>query len=73
MSLVKFSTQAEQDILDKINNLANAEGKHKQALINEALLDLIQKYDNKNHINLIKEESKKIRQKFSGTFKELAK
>lgn len=73
MSLVKFSAQAEKDILDKINNLANLEGKHKQSLINEALSDLIQKYDNKNHINMINEESKKIRQRFSGTFKELAK
>ncbi|MDR2008371.1 MAG: hypothetical protein LBQ34_05310 [Alphaproteobacteria bacterium] len=73
MSLIKFSAQAEKDVLDKISHLANVEGKHKQALINEAFMDLIQKYDNKNHINLIKEESKKIRQKFSGTFKELAK
>ncbi|MDR0484211.1 MAG: hypothetical protein LBH40_02930 [Alphaproteobacteria bacterium] len=73
MNLVKFSTQADKEVLDKISNLAVMEGKHKQSLINEAFLDLIQKYDNKNHINNIKEESKKIRQKFSGTFKELAK
>ncbi len=73
MSLVKFSAQAEKEVLDRINHLAKIEGKHKQSLINEAFLDLIQKYNNKIHINMIKEESKKIRQKFSETFKELAK
>ncbi len=73
MSLVKFSAQAEKEVLDRINHLATTQGKHKQSLINEAFLDLIQKYENKSHINMIKEESKKIRQKFSETFKELAK
>jgi lysozyme len=32
---------------------AETEGKHKQSLINEAFLDLIQKYNNKIHINII--------------------
>ncbi len=73
MSLVKFSAQAEKKILDEIDHLAKIEGKHKQYLINEALSDLIQKYNNKTNIDMIKEESRKIRQRFSGTFKELAK
>ena len=73
MGLVKFSAQAEKEILDKLNHLASTEGKHKQSLINEALSDLLQKYDNKSHINMIKEESKKIRHQFAGTFRELAK
>jgi hypothetical protein len=43
MSLEKFSSQAEANILHEIKTLAKTEGKQLQAIINEAFLDLLEK------------------------------
>lgn len=43
MPMEKFSSQAEPHILQEIKGLAKAEGKQLQALVNEALMDLIEK------------------------------
>lgn len=40
---VKFATQVESDVLAKVRALAEAEGRQIQALVNEALVDLLEK------------------------------
>lgn len=39
----KFATQVESDVLAKVRALAEAEGRQIQALVNEALVDLLEK------------------------------
>jgi hypothetical protein len=43
MSLEKFSSQAEPEILCAVKELAKQEGKRFQALVNEAFMDLLEK------------------------------
>ena len=44
----KFATQVDKDILATIKDIANDEGRQIQALVNEALADLIEKRNNQN-------------------------
>jgi hypothetical protein len=41
--LVKFASQVDAEIIGKLRDIAKAEGRHLQALIDEALRDLIAK------------------------------
>lgn len=41
--LVKFASQVDADVIGKLRDIAKAEGRHLQALIDEALRDLIDK------------------------------
>jgi hypothetical protein len=41
--LVKFASQVDAEIIGKLRDIAKAEGRHLQALIDEALRDLITK------------------------------
>jgi hypothetical protein len=43
MSLAKFSSKAESEILNAVKELAQLEGKPFQALVNEAFVDLLEK------------------------------
>jgi hypothetical protein len=42
----KFATQVDSDILAALRRLAEKEGRHLQALVDEALADLLQKRKN---------------------------
>lgn len=45
---VKFATQVNSEILSTVRALADAEGRQLQALVEEALADLIEKHKNAN-------------------------
>jgi hypothetical protein len=42
----KFATQVDSRVLDKVRSLAQHEGRQIQALVEEALSDLIEKHEN---------------------------
>ena len=44
MSRAKFATQVDTDILSAVRTLAHQEGRQLQALVDEALSDLLEKY-----------------------------
>jgi hypothetical protein len=41
--LVKFASQVDADVLGRVRDIAKTEGRHLQALIDEALRDLVAK------------------------------
>jgi len=43
MAKQKFATQVDSEVLEKTRAIAHAEGKQLQAIVEEALLDLIEK------------------------------
>jgi len=43
MAHEKFATQVEADLLKKMRALAQSEGRHLQALVNEALADYVER------------------------------
>jgi hypothetical protein len=45
-SRVKFATQVDSGILHKIREIARSEGRQLQALVDEALADLVEKREN---------------------------
>jgi hypothetical protein len=44
MSRIKFATQVDADILSAVRTLAHEEGRQLQALVDEALSDLVEKH-----------------------------
>jgi hypothetical protein len=72
-NLVKFSSQLDEELLNNIKNLAQKEGKQLQSLLNEAVFDLINKYNETSVRENVLEISRKNRTKFNNVFKELAK
>jgi len=43
MTLQKFATQVEDELLEEMRNLAQREGRHLQALVNEAFADYVER------------------------------
>ncbi len=43
MALQKFATQVEDELLEEMRNLAQREGRHLQALVNEAFADYVER------------------------------
>ncbi|MFP4147290.1 MAG: hypothetical protein ACLFSI_06205 [Halorhodospira sp.] len=43
MVLQKFATQVDDQLLEEMRNLAQREGRHLQALVNEALADYVER------------------------------
>ncbi len=72
-SLKKFSTQADEHLLEEVKKLANKEGKQFQVLVNEAFEDLIEKKKQtkpRKHVMVHFENSL---EEFNDLYKELAK
>ena len=44
MSRIKFATQVDADILSSVRTLAHEEGRQLEALVDEALSDLVEKH-----------------------------
>lgn len=68
----KFATQVNSEILTRIRNLAQTEGRHLQALVDEALADLIEKRkQNKPRANVMA-AYQASHEKFGTLYKKLA-
>ena len=71
-ALKKFATQVDPDILATVRGIAKTEGRQLQALIDEALADLIEKRRQANpraHVMAAYEAS---HEKYAGLYKKLA-
>ena len=71
--LKKFSTQADTDLLKKIKELAQKEGKQFQVLVNEAFEDLVEKKTQTKPRKHIMAYFEKSLEEFDELYKELAK
>ena len=70
--LKKFSTQADEILLEEVKKLAKTEGKQFQVLVNEAFADLIEKHKQtkpRKHIMAHFEESLEL---YDDLYKKLA-
>jgi len=72
-SLKKFSTQADEHLLEEVKKLANKEGKQFQVLVNEAFEDLIEKKKQSKPRKHVMAHFEKSLEEFDGLYKELAK
>lgn len=69
---VKFATQVNSDILSAVRNLALAEGRQLQALIDEALADLIEKRKQGKPRTNVMAAYQASHEKFAPLYKKLA-
>ncbi|MEI7475668.1 MAG: hypothetical protein WCK67_12905 [bacterium] len=71
--LKKFSTQADEHLLDELKKLAEKEGKQFQVLVNEAFEDLIEKKKQLKPRKHVIAHFEKSMLEFDDLYKELAK
>lgn len=71
--LKKFSTQADEELLNKVKEIAEKEGKQFQLLVNEAFEDLIEKRQQSKPRKHIIAHFEKSLDDFDDLYKELAK
>ncbi len=72
-SRVKFATQVDPEILDKIRSMSKAEGRNIQNLIEEALEDYIERKTLDKPRRHVMDAYKNSHTQFKGLYKELAK
>jgi hypothetical protein len=68
----KFATQVDSEILTTIRNLAHQEGRQLQALVEEALFDLIEKHKNARPRPLVMGAYLASHEKYGSLYKKLA-
>ena len=73
MSRRKFATQVDTDILSAVRTLAHEEGRQLQALVDEALADLIDKYKNAKPRPHVMGAYMASHERYSGLYKKLAR
>lgn len=71
-SNVKFATQVDQELLDSIKGLARKEGRQIQALVNEALTDLLDKRKNMSTRPHVMSAYMKSHESYAPVYKKLA-
>ena len=71
--LKKFSTQADEKLLEEMKDLAKKEGKQFQVLVNEAFQDLIEKKQQTKPRKHVIAHFEKSLEDFDDLYKELAK
>jgi hypothetical protein len=69
----KFATQVNSEILSTVRALAEAEGRQLQALVDEALADLIDKYKNAKPRPHVMGAYMASHERYSGLYKKLAR
>jgi|APSaa5957512535_1039671.scaffolds.fasta_scaffold06238_7 hypothetical protein len=69
----KFATQVDEKILSTIKEIANDEGRQIQAIVNEALCDLIDKRKNLKARSHVMEAYMKSHKSYKSLYTELAK
>lgn len=69
---VKFATQVDSDVLAAIRRLAEDEGRQLQALVDEALVDLLEKRNNSQPRAHVMAAYQASHDTFSGLYKKLA-
>ena len=69
----KFATQVNSEILSAVRNLARQEGRQLQALVDEALTDLIEKRKNSRPRAHVMAAYRGSHEKYSELYKKLAK
>ena len=69
---VKFSTQVNPEVLAAVRSLAKAEGRQLQALVDEALVDLLEKRSSGRPRAHVMAAYQTSHDKFSGLYKKLA-
>lgn len=72
MALEKFSSQAKPDLLQAVKTLAKEEGKQFQALINEALTDLLEKRKQTKPRRFVLEQFEQSLNQYDSLYKHLA-
>jgi hypothetical protein len=68
----KFATQVNSDILSEVRSLAEKEGRQLQALVDEALADLIEKRKNAKPRPHVMAAFHSSHERFSSVYKKLA-
>ena len=68
----KFATQVDPDILATVRGIAKAEGRQLQALVDEALADLIEKRRQANPRAHVMAAYQASHEKYAGLYKKLA-
>ena len=68
----KFATQVDADILSAVRGLAQTEGRQLQALVEEALSDLLEKRRHARPRPSVMAAYQASHEKFSGLYKKLA-
>ena len=71
--LKKFSTQADEQLLEEVKKLAEKEGKQFQMLVNEAFEDLVEKKKQSKPRKHVMAYFEKSLEEFDELYKELAK
>jgi len=71
--LKKFSTQADEHLLEEVKKLAEKEGKQFQVLVNEAFEDLVEKKKQTKPRKHVMAHFEKSLEEFDDLYKELAK
>ena len=72
MSRKKFATQVDTAILSAVRTLAHEEGRQLQALVDEALSDLVEKHRNARPRPLVMGAYHASHEKFGSLYKKLA-
>ncbi|PCJ16136.1 MAG: hypothetical protein COB02_17000 [Candidatus Cloacimonadota bacterium] len=70
---VKFSTQVGPDLLNMVKQIAKDEGRQLQSLIEEALIDLLEKKQSDKPRDFVMKNYKSSHKKYSDLFTKLAK
>lgn len=69
---VKFATQVDSETLETVRELARAEGRHIQALVDEALRDLIEKRTQSRPRSHVMAAYQSSHEKYASLYKKLA-
>ena len=69
----KFATQVDADILDEVRQLARKEGRQIQALVDEALADLLEKHNQSHARSHVMAAYKTSHSRYSKLYEKLAK
>ncbi len=69
----KFSSQAAPDVLAALRRIAEAEGRQFQAVLDEALLEYIERKDKSRPRRHVREAFARSVAEFDGLYRELAK
>jgi len=72
-SHVKFATQVDSDVLSAVRELARKEGRQIQALVDEALADLIEKHKNMKARPHVMDAYMKSHASYASVYEKLAK
>ena len=70
---VKFATQADQDVLQTLKSISAREGRHIQALVDEALRDYIERKPGNTPRRHVMDAFRKSMEQYDSLYRELAK